>query len=211
MRVIQKLAVLAVIAAVVAPLFATQRGPRTITYNPGITIAEQLFPEDKVVRVGQMRDDVVFVPEPQSKDLLRKLFEDSSVTAVLVDVDSVNGTLAEDGCWIRTLLEGRVVEVISSGSVLSLSKGDVVRFTSDGGTVRIDKVLVETTDLVKFVAGRYLVFLGERYLHTEEPMVSTDPLMVRGTKLVAAPGSRSKLAGMSLDDVKQAARLAKKH
>ncbi len=201
----------------VASAFAQDASHRTIEYAPSMSIAERLLPADQEVLVHRPYDYPVFDREPQPRDVLDDLLGGQYGTAVLMDVRSVRGVLVENGCWIETVFEGSVVETLSTAAIdgrtiSPLVKGGILTASLDGGTVTIGKVRVRTTDSVSFPQNqRYLVFLG---LYpdpdTGHVRLGSDPLMVRNNGLLAVPGSKTKLTGLTLDDVKRLARSNKK-
>jgi hypothetical protein len=190
-----------------------QQGTRTIPYAPNRTIAERLLPSDKLVQVHRPYDYPVFYPEPSARDILQGLLQEDYGTAAVVDVSIARGILVDEDRWIRTLFEGTVIEILNNppgNTGEPLATGAKISFSLDGGQLKIGDVLVKTTESLSFpVNRRYLVFLGPRYTDADHLMLGTDPVLIEGDKLVALPQSDTKLAGLTIADVRAMARRMK--
>lgn len=186
---------------------------RTIEYAPNMSITDQLLPEDRVVVVHRSVDYQVLDPEPSPRDILEGLLRGRHGTAVIVDITAVSSELVDKGRWIETVLNGTVVETLSTAfadgkRVSSLPVGNGLIASLDGGELSIGKALVRTSGKVAVPPKeRYLLFLAP-YVDPEtgHRRLGADPLMVKGNQLVALPGARVPLVGLTLDDVRRLAR-----
>jgi hypothetical protein len=211
MRSKNKLKTCVIIFLMIAPLSADQSGHRTIETVADKTIAERLLPDDEVVTVHRDYNDRVTVPAPDGVSTVEELLVTGFGTALVVDVTRVHGILVLDGRWIRTRFEADIVEVLASGKNVTPgvvpAKGRSIVFSGDGGEITIGKVLVKTFRNISFPAHeRYLVFLGDLIDGGDHQMLGTDPVIVRGDKLVAVPGSNTVLESVTLNAVRQMAR-----
>jgi hypothetical protein len=127
-------------------------------------IAERLLPDDDVVVVERMFPPYVMndVAQKMSRDEALRTVLSTSRAAVVVDVETVSGVLAESDTWLWTRAQTVLRETVAGAPELTAKKGERVIVVEDGGETTIAGKTVRTEREVEPMrpGGRYLMFVS---------------------------------------------------
>ncbi len=193
----------------VEPIAQAER-TRTVFFDT-FPISEKLRSDDEVVLVRMEADAVAVNRTLTGAEALREAVGSPEVTTATVNVLDVSGETTADGSWVHTVFRGAVSTVHRVGSgVPSQDRvlvGQQLEFSVSGGETRIGRVVVRAGTVVPFPKkGKYLVFLTTRDPQGRWRIVHSVPLLVQGQRLTAVAPSTSAISGLSLRDLRQAAR-----
>lgn len=133
---------------------AAQTQVRTIPHVRGVSIADRLEPDDRVVRVVRvtMPPGVVVLPRPLSwEENVERL---KRLGVVLARHVRTEGRLTDDGAWIRTHTVAQVTRVVIPGPIPVSGHADSIGCSFDGGEASVSGVRV--------IAGEYPILAEEK-------------------------------------------------
>jgi len=140
---------------------AGAQAKRQLVFNPGVTIASQLTPDDRVVEIdGSAPLKGFFSGHLTPADLIRAHALDAQAILV-VRIDRMVPHLTPQGDWIRTTYEASITESLR---LRKRATPRAVRIDLDGGTLTIQGVTVTANAEwePRFEAGaRYLLFVNQ--------------------------------------------------
>lgn len=210
--------VLAIGASLSAPptLYAQATSTNQSTIRHVVTdsrpLVDQLLPGDKIVEFarGYAEVNVATPDRPLSRQQTLAMAVSDAEQVILVEVETADARLIDQGRWIATRLACKVVEVMKSPHSLQLQPGANIAFEVVGGETQIDGVIVRIRSQVEYKVGlRYLAFLKSMEGSGEEltaRVYGPQPRLVERQRLMAVPGhDNDKLAGLTLTDVRRAA------
>ena len=186
-----------------APTASSQPSPKIREIRNSTAIPAQLLPDDEIVVVKEARsittDYVYFGNETPQQEIARQVNMADGV--VIVDVETVNGSLIEHDTWIRTKVTGKAAQVIKNPSMFPKGR---VEFQYNNGVVQLNGVEVRAGDYPHIAPGaRWLVFIhsngDDRWLAFNFDV--SDPSQVTRPRFenVAPATSPNPFKGMSLD------------
>jgi hypothetical protein len=174
-------------------------------------LAEQLRPGDRIVEFYiDAEIDQVLPERPLTKSQSLRLAVAEAEQVVLVRITSAESQLIEGESWIATRLAGTVTEVIKASGGATIGKEATVSFFTPGGEMKISGVLVRAGSRNPYQIGlTYLAFLQSdpNPAHNLTSSVAgRSPLLVDGGRLKALTQYSSELDGVSLAEVRAAAK-----
>jgi len=189
---------------------------RTIPYQRGISIASRLLEGDQVVLVQreESTEGLIFESEP-AVAWYAAYSVGSSHAAVVLNVQGIHGTLADDGSWIYTEVLGTPSRVIFS-SIPGVKKAQPMHLHYEhGGELQIGGCTVKAGVLLNLqIGGSYLVFFAwdsaGQFYPTRTIMEIHRGRLVDTWRSIKPVGKREPLDGVSLDravkEIQKAAR-----
>lgn len=172
-------------------------------------IADQLRPDDEIVEFIQDHEEPAVPSRPLTTKQGLSLALERSHEVAVAELQSAVGRLVDNGRWVRTLLQFRVIETLTSSQ--PESSGTVRSFEIAGGEVMLEKVLVRVGDPIPYEAGRrYVLFLNVSRtpltLDVTSQIGGAFPLLVDGNVLRGFPQKSADLSGLTLAEVRLAAK-----
>ena len=145
---------------------------RTIFFQQGVRIAEQLLPDDEIVLVKQRRiDHVAQWATPPTQAQLANVLLRSAKTAAIFTVSDISGQFTEDESWIRTSIVAVPTEVLFAQASDIVRRRPIRIMWDEGGETNVDHRLVRAGASLKLQKGdSCLMFLLKDEAGSWHPM-----------------------------------------
>jgi hypothetical protein len=123
----------------VCVLSAQAQATRQLVYQPGVSIASVLAPQDRRVEISKDAPLEGFFPgDIPPGDLIRAHALDAEAVA-LIRIEKKDSHLTQEGDWVRTTYQASTNEQLRTKGRVTLRP---IKFELDGGTVQIHRASV---------------------------------------------------------------------